>query len=235
MLARLESLSSLDGKANDLCIGDSIRRVLGNSASNFFDLFPSTTEEVSRPAILSMQVSGSVSKLGYSELRSFLMNGDVMLTDAGVMARERTALIIPNGPLLATCLLMLMSNNRCSIPLNDAGAAEELLSEMINARASTVIIDASIHNSADIQRTLELGYKTHKRSLNVVLLFASKEQACLFALKSSNSKGKGGSGSGKGDKQHTSSRDSISRDSASRASRDSTGRGSTGRNSAGQT
>ena len=91
----------------------------------------------------------------HNELRDFVKNFD--LEQYGIGKGCRVALILPNGPDLAVCLISVISTH-CAAPINATGPAHEIQSELESTKALAVVLfKGRAINEAAIQAAKALG------------------------------------------------------------------------------
>lgn len=111
--------------------------------------------------------------LTHHQLRDFLVN-DFDLGKFGIPLGARVAILLPNGPELALCVVSVVSK-WCAAPINPTNTWEEIKSELESCKACAVIILAGSSNEAAL-RAAEL------LSLGVLVLNPSGSVTGVFRL-----------------------------------------------------
>jgi acyl-CoA synthetase (AMP-forming)/AMP-acid ligase II/acyl carrier protein len=107
-----------------------------------------------RPAI----TAPGAPPLSYGELLSLIEEAGAELQRAGIAAADRVAVVLPNGPLMATVALSLMGHASCA-PLNPAYREEEFRFYLEDLMPRAVVLAAGDHGMvAGVAR--ELGIPT---------------------------------------------------------------------------
>jgi len=109
----------------------------------------------------------------HEELAAFVEEFDIRRF--GISHGCRVALILPNGPLLAVCLICTISR-WCAAPINATGPAHEIQSELESTKAQVVIIlRGRANNDAVISAATTIG-------LGVIELIPNPSKCGLFTL-----------------------------------------------------
>jgi acyl-CoA synthetase (AMP-forming)/AMP-acid ligase II len=112
----------------------------------------------------------------HADLAAFVEDFD--MRKFGIAYGCRVALILPNGPHLAVCLICTVSR-WCAAPINSTGPAHEIQSELESTKAQVVIIlRGRTNNDAVISAATALG-------LGVLELIPSPSKSGLFTLEMS--------------------------------------------------
>lgn len=101
--------------------------------SDLLSLLPRTDE----PAIISSENSDLV-PLTHNRLRKFI-DEEFDLSKFGLKAKSRIAILLPNGPELAVCILSVVSK-WCAAPINPTSTASEIKSELLSTKAEAIIL-----------------------------------------------------------------------------------------------
>ena len=171
LLDRLAALRKEVAAANEagrpkLIRGEEVMRAIGEFGS-VLDFIPrSSANAISEP-------TGERRPLSHQELRDFLVK-DFDLTQFGVPRGARVAVLLPNGPELALCILSVVSG-WCATPINPTNTWEEIRAELTSFRACAIIILAGASNDAALKAAREL-------SLGVLVLNPSGSVTGLFRL-----------------------------------------------------
>ena len=111
--------------------------------------------------------------LSFKALKNFITKIFVReLTQAGIHFGSRVAVILPNGPELAVCIISTLSH-WCIVPLSNAYNENELKTEFIQTKAKSVICLSG--NQAAIDAA-------HKLSLEVLFLNFDPDICGLFSV-----------------------------------------------------
>ena len=171
LLMRLSSLRRDVAAASEsgrprLIRGVEVMRAIGKYGS-LLDLLPlSSANAICEP-------TGERRPLSHGELRDFLVK-DFDLAQFGVPRGARVAVLLPNGPELAVCIVSVVSG-WCATPINPTNTWEEIKAELRSFRACAVIILAGAANDAALRAASEL-------SLGVFVLNPSGSVTGLFRL-----------------------------------------------------
>lgn len=113
--------------------------------------------DLDTPAIQEPQAN-ETEPLTHRRLKSFIKN-DFNLEAYGLEPHSRIAVLLPNGPILATCLIGIMSK-WCAAPINPTSTQYEIAAELksTQARALVILAGAQINDAAiDAAKSLNVG------------------------------------------------------------------------------
>jgi acyl-CoA synthetase (AMP-forming)/AMP-acid ligase II len=110
--------------------------------------------------------------ISHGELADFVEGFD--LEKFGIACGCRVALVLPNGPNLAVCLICVM-NKWCAVPVNVSGPEHEVQSELESTGAKTIIIQKGRTNDSITSAASKLG-------LGILELIVLPSKCGLFTL-----------------------------------------------------
>ena len=169
MLQRLNNYgeSGLKSPVRGEEIADDLMTKLPPDQCNLFSFLPRTN------SIAIIDPTDARPTTTHNELRQFVQNFD--LEQYGIGKGCRVALILPNGPDLAVCLISVISTH-CAAPINATGPAHEIKSELESTKAMAVILyKGRAINEAAIQAAKMLG-------LGILELSPDPHHCGLFTL-----------------------------------------------------
>jgi hypothetical protein len=138
---------------------------------SMLDLLPSTDEY----AVIAMDGDRKPSRkpCTHRRLRKFVSE-EVALHRFGVGRNDRVAILLPNGPELATAFVAVLTYCTCA-PLNPANTVLEIKGELISAGAKAIILQAGEDDDGILAVAEELG-------LVDILATPSPSEAGIFSL-----------------------------------------------------
>ena len=113
--------------------------------------------DLNTPAIQEPQINETI-PLTHHRLKIFIEN-EFNLETYGLKPHSRIAVLLPNGPILATCLIAILTK-WCAAPINPTSTKHEIIAELQSTKAKAIIILAGAHiNEAAIEaaETLNVG------------------------------------------------------------------------------
>ena len=137
---------------------------------NLADFLPNT----SSIAIMDPVPVGARTATTHAELRHFIVN-EFDLSRFGVGEGCRVAVLLPNGPEIAVCILSLISR-WCAAPINATNTMHEIKSELESTKALAIVVMKGVAtNEVAIEAALSL-------QLGVIMLHHSELKTGLFSL-----------------------------------------------------
>ena len=132
----------------------------------FISFLPDSTT----PALIRFNKSSDENSiLTHAELHQFVKE-EFNLTSMGIGYGHRVALVLPNSPELAVCLVCLVSH-WCAAPINVTATSDEIIGELNSTKAIAIIIMDGFQNDAAIKaaQSLSIGVILIKKRAKVGL------------------------------------------------------------------
>ena len=165
-LAKLREQCAISSSPPFLIRGEEVMKSIG-TYQKLLDFVPSSpTPALSEPI-------GERLPLTHAQLRDFLLN-DFDLLRFNVPRGGRVALLLPNGPELALCVVSVISQ-WCAAPVNPTNTWEEIKGELESCGVCAIIILAGSSNESALKAAEHL-------SLGVLVLTPSGATTGLFRL-----------------------------------------------------
>jgi len=138
-VSKIPLLKKLDnygcGGNRRIIVGMELGPLLG-SYKNLLEMIPDV-----ETVCLSEPMSSERLPLTHKRLRSFI-SSEFDLTKCGLPLGARVAVLLPNGPELAVCILSTCSQ-WCAAPINPTNTWQEIRSELVSTKARAIIISAA--------------------------------------------------------------------------------------------
>jgi len=147
--------------------GSEVGPLIGDS--DLYSLLPATDA----PAIIEAStIHREITT--HLELHHFVCNA-FDLRQFGIGYGRRVALILPNSPELAVCIISVISK-WCAAPINSTNTYDEIRGELISTKSTVIVVLENSNNEAAIKAAQSL-------SLGIILLTESVRKTGLFTLK----------------------------------------------------
>ena len=164
-------LSAIDGIDGPVIDGEAVKARL--RYTNLLDLLPATESAV---------IHGTDGRLSMSHKRlAAFIEKDFDLTPWGMGPGDRAAVVLPNGPETAACVLSVAAHCTCA-PINHQNTAEEIELEMSNVQSKVCLIMDGVDNAHVVEAATSLG-------LPIIKLVADAEHVGVFKLEGEPTQG----------------------------------------------